>query len=79
MVVAISKTLMDAATVGGNTNGNPLCGKKIKCTRGGKSVEVTVTDRCEGCAMNDLDFSEAAFQKLATVDEGRVNIEWEWL
>jgi len=40
--------------VDGNSNHNPLCGKKIRITRpnGGRtrSVDVTVVDRCEACA-----------------------------
>jgi hypothetical protein len=48
MIVAISHSLMDAA---GGSNGNPLCGKKIKATAddSGKSGIFTVEDRCVGC------------------------------
>ncbi|KAF8544084.1 hypothetical protein BDD12DRAFT_135645 [Trichophaea hybrida] len=47
-VVAISHVLMDAKSTG-NPNNNPYCGRKIKCTRGEKSVIVTVQDRCPVC------------------------------
>ena len=33
----------------------------------------------EGCAYNDLDFSPAAFDKLADESLGRIDITWEWL
>ena len=37
-------------------------------------------DRCVGCAPWDLDFSPAAFEKLASFDEGRINgVTWHWL
>ncbi|KAI5778202.1 RlpA-like double-psi beta-barrel-protein domain-containing protein-containing protein [Geopyxis carbonaria] len=78
-VVAISKDLFDAQGVA-NSNNNPLCGRTIKCTRNGASVDVKVVDRCPGCiGMGDLDFSMAAFKALGgTEDEGHFQFEWEW-
>jgi hypothetical protein len=80
-VVAISHVLFDAQGVG-NPNNNPLCGRKIKCTReGGSSVVVEVVDRCPGCGGdNDLDFSLSAFKGLGgTEDEGHFQFTWEWV
>ncbi|KAK0227000.1 plant expansin [Armillaria nabsnona] len=59
---------------------NPLCGKKLVATYGGKSVTVMVTDRCEGCAgMYDLDFTPNAFSQLASTSLGRLTgVDWDW-
>lgn len=46
----------------------------------GKTVTVTITDRCTGCALTSLDFSPAAFDELADPSVGRLyGIEWEWV
>ncbi|KAI0481707.1 RlpA-like double-psi beta-barrel-protein domain-containing protein-containing protein [Xylaria cf. heliscus] len=78
-IVAVSKTLFDPHTPGGNPNRNSLCGKKIKISRGGKSVTVTVRDRCEGCKTNDLDVPVKIFSKLANPSAGRVQMTWNWV
>ncbi|KAK2814656.1 hypothetical protein FQN49_008119 [Arthroderma sp. PD_2] len=78
-VCAISKELYDAASVGPNPNANPLCGLKLRLRRNNKSVDVTVVDRCVGCKPTDIDVSIAVFEKLALVDQGRVDVEWAWL
>lgn len=45
----------------------------------GKSVEITVTDRCTGCAETDLDFSPSAFTQLADESVGRISgMTWVW-
>jgi hypothetical protein len=77
-IVAISHELMDSSYTA-NPNNNPYCGKKIRAYRNGKSVDVTVVDRCTGCALDDLDFSPSAFLQLAATEEGRVDITWEWI
>ncbi|KAK0448044.1 riboflavine-aldehyde-forming enzyme [Armillaria borealis] len=63
-----------------NPNLNPICGKKLVATYGGKSVTVTVTDKCMGCAgMYDLDFTPTAFSRLASTDVGRLTgVDWTW-
>ncbi|KAK4183652.1 RlpA-like double-psi beta-barrel-protein domain-containing protein-containing protein [Podospora australis] len=79
LVAAIGKSLFDASTVNGNPNNNPLCGKKIRVTVGGKSVEVTAVDSCPACTENDLDLSPAAFNQLADPAEGKVAASWEFI
>jgi expansin (peptidoglycan-binding protein) len=45
----------------------------------GKSVTITVTDRCESCGDTDLDFSPAAFAQLADLSVGRIDgMTWSW-
>ncbi|KXJ87016.1 RlpA-like double-psi beta-barrel-protein domain-containing protein-containing protein, partial [Microdochium bolleyi] len=90
-IASVSHILFDAAATSGNPNDNPLCGRRIRITRenqGGSrgskgrrsssSVEVTVVDRCEGCAAADLDLSPAAFRRLAPESAGRVEGTWSW-
>ncbi|THU90163.1 hypothetical protein K435DRAFT_864568 [Dendrothele bispora CBS 962.96] len=63
----------------GNPNKNPICNKQIDVTYQGKSVTVTVVDRCEGCKGYDLDFSPTAFDHLASRDLGRIQgISWKF-
>lgn len=79
MVCAVSHILFDAASTGSNPNENPLCGLKLRLRRSGKSVDVKIVDRCVGCAETDLDVTEAVFEKVANLDQGRVPVEWSWL
>ncbi|CAK7895478.1 hypothetical protein CAAN1_10S00408 [[Candida] anglica] len=78
-IVAISHLLFEPKTPNGNPNNNPLCGKKIRAFRDGKSVDVTVVDQCMGCKRDDLDFSPAAFEAIGDKALGRMDISWEWL
>ncbi|KAL0935989.1 SCP-like extracellular protein [Colletotrichum truncatum] len=73
-IVALSHIKM-----GSKSNDNELCGKKVIIHAEGTSVEVTVTDKCIGCAVNDIDVSPAVFSKLlGNLDRGRVDgITWE--
>jgi len=82
-VVAVSKFLYDAYP--GHTvdpNQNPVCGQKIEATYQGKSVTVTVVDRCgdDSCRVGNLDFSKAAFKQLADMSIGRLHgVTWKWV
>lgn len=77
-ICAMSHLYFDQYTPNGNPNHNTLCGKKINAHYNGKTVQVTVTDRCEACAYSDLDFSPSAFSQLADQSLGRIKITWEW-
>lgn len=68
--------LIAAVAVG---RGKGECGKKVKITRGDKSVEVTIADLCEGCAWGDLDLTIAGFTAIATIAEGRVKVGWNYV
>ncbi|KAI0121365.1 hypothetical protein BJ170DRAFT_588079 [Xylariales sp. AK1849] len=85
-IVSVSHILFDAASTGSNPNANPLCKKKIRISRdfvemgsGNRSVDVTVVDRCTGCAETDLDVSLGVFTQLALEESGRVTMSWAWL
>ncbi|KAI3598553.1 non-catalytic module family expn protein [Moniliophthora roreri] len=41
-----------------------------------KYVDVTVVDLCPGCGPNDIDLSEGAFKKLASLGTGRIKVTW---
>ncbi|KAI0257560.1 RlpA-like double-psi beta-barrel-protein domain-containing protein-containing protein [Lactifluus subvellereus] len=80
-IAAVSRILFDQypGYAGGDPNSNPVCGAQIKANYQGNYVTVTVTDRCEACAETDLDFSPAAFSKLADPSVGRITgMTWSW-
>ncbi|KAH9886373.1 RlpA-like double-psi beta-barrel-protein domain-containing protein-containing protein [Xylariomycetidae sp. FL2044] len=86
LICSIAHDVFDAASTGSDPNSNPLCGRKIRITRdfveegvGNRSVDVTVVDRCVGCAATDLDLSLEAFTQLASEASGRVEASWAWL
>ncbi|KAH6847738.1 RlpA-like double-psi beta-barrel-protein domain-containing protein-containing protein [Chaetomium sp. MPI-CAGE-AT-0009] len=79
LVVALSHADFDPSTPGGNPNNNPLCGRRLRASYSGKSVDVTVVDRCEACNSGDLDLSPAAFQALADLSLGVIQGTWEWI
>lgn len=63
-----------------NPNDNPICGKNLKATYQGKSVVVTVVDRCGDCDNpNSIDMSPTAFKVLADLGAGRLSgVEWDY-
>ncbi|EJD54394.1 hypothetical protein AURDEDRAFT_110058 [Auricularia subglabra TFB-10046 SS5] len=78
-VVAVSQQLFDTYPgAGANPNLNPICGKQASVSYGGKSITVTIVDRCTGCAYGDLDFSTSAFAAIADMNAGRIQgIQWQ--
>jgi len=44
-----------------------------------RSIDLTVVDRCTGCQPTDLDTSPGAFDQLAAMASGRVDVTWAWL
>ncbi|THU90164.1 hypothetical protein K435DRAFT_676481 [Dendrothele bispora CBS 962.96] len=78
LICAVAHEFFDGYAAG-NPNKNPICNKQIDVTYQGKSVTVTVVDRCEGCKGYDLDFSPTAFDHLASRDLGRIQgISWKF-
>lgn len=63
---------------GSMSNGNPVCGKTATLHYQGKSVTVTIQDKCPGCAYGSLDLSPAAFTQLADKSLGRIQITWSF-
>ncbi|PWN22827.1 hypothetical protein BCV69DRAFT_98947 [Microstroma glucosiphilum] len=59
--------------------GNIVCNKKIKISKGDTVITVTVRDQCPTCANNHLDLSPSAFKALAPLVEGEVSVSWGWV
>jgi hypothetical protein len=78
-VVALSHADFDPSTPNGNPNNNPLCGRRLRASYNGKSVEVTVVDRCVACNSGGLDLSPAAFGALADLGLGVIYGTWDWI
>ncbi|KAH6609550.1 Non-Catalytic module family expansin [Trichoderma cornu-damae] len=73
-IVAIAVGLM-----GSQSNGNPMCGKTITISAGGKTTTATVKDKCMGCADHDIDVSEKVFLDLfGSLDGGREPCTWSF-
>jgi hypothetical protein len=47
-------------------------------THGGKSIVVKIVDRCEACAVGDIDLTPKAFAALADMALGRTDVEWHF-
>jgi len=59
-----------------------LCGKQVRITNpaNNKSVTVTIADACPTCNNeNSIDLSRAAFQAIASFDQGLVGITWSFV
>lgn len=63
---------------GSESNGNPACNKKATLNYQGKSVTVSIVDKCMGCKYGDLDLSPTAFEKLASESVGRLDMSWSF-
>ncbi|KAF9475146.1 hypothetical protein BDN70DRAFT_814505 [Pholiota conissans] len=83
---AVSKLMYDAwpGAQAGEMNRNPICGPfcHIPLTatvkHGDKSIQVKIVDRCEACAIGDIDLTPTAFAALADMSLGRTSVEWHF-
>lgn len=81
-IAAVSQDFFDTfpGYTGGNPNKNGLCGRKVSVQYQGKTITVSLTDRCTGCAYSALDFSPAAFNALADPAIGRIHgLTWHFI
>lgn len=71
---------MSSATMGSQSNGNPMCGKTIKIfnSANGKSATGVIHDKCPGCNDGSIDVSQKLFEELADLADGRIDISWNW-
>ncbi|KAI9849295.1 MAG: hypothetical protein M1837_004754 [Sclerophora amabilis] len=61
----------------GEPHFDPLCGKTVKLTLGGKETMAKVVDKCGSCPGEDIDLSPVVFQELAELVQGRVpGVKW---
>lgn len=68
--------LLVAAMNNPDYNSALYCGAFVEATGPLGSVIVQIVDRCPECAAGDLDFSVAAFDRIARRQDGRVPISW---
>ncbi|KAF2479910.1 hypothetical protein BDY17DRAFT_302905, partial [Neohortaea acidophila] len=60
-----------------NPNDNPLCGRSITISYGGKTAVATIEDTCPGCSGASLDLTPSLFQIFEPLAVGRVSgVEW---
>lgn len=81
-IAALAKEYFDRypGAVAGNSNKNPLCGKKVRVTVNGKHVDVTILDRCDDCPQPfNIDLSESAFKQLSDPSVGRTKGTWDFV
>jgi expansin (peptidoglycan-binding protein) len=52
------------------------CWQHITVAYQGRQVDATVVDTCPGCAEEGIDLSPAAFQALAPLEAGRIQVDW---
>ncbi|KAL0961380.1 hypothetical protein HGRIS_006334 [Hohenbuehelia grisea] len=71
-VVAIS-----AARYNGGTNCNQWV--RIVNTKNGKVAYGKTRDSCPGCGSEDLDLTPSLFKQLASLEQGVVSIEWNFM
>lgn len=82
MIAAVSWEFYDSfpGYAGTNPNNNPVCGKTVSVSYGGKTIQVQITDRCTGCQYGALDFSPKAFNMLADPSIGRISgVSWHFV
>ncbi|KAF9358692.1 hypothetical protein BGX26_001128 [Mortierella sp. AD094] len=72
MIVAVN-----AAQMGGTSQ----CGRTVRITVGDKTAEGKVVDTCPSqfCSYGALDLSQALFKQFAPVNQGVLQIEWEFV
>jgi len=55
------------------------CGKIIRVYYQGKSIDAQVVDLCPSCAQDAIDLSLSAFQALAPIKVGVIQVDWVYL
>jgi expansin (peptidoglycan-binding protein) len=71
---------MNAPVMGAQSNGNPMCGRKVEISYNGKTIVGEVRDKCPECQPGDIDVSEGAFVALCGgTGAGRVKIQWKFV
>ncbi|PBK90467.1 hypothetical protein ARMGADRAFT_1082722 [Armillaria gallica] len=54
------------------------CWKYIGVHYKAKFVNATIGDLCPGCGHNGIDLSPSAFDKLAPLDDGCIQVTWNY-
>ncbi len=59
--------------------GSAVCGTCVRIDGPNGSVDVRIVDQCPECAQGDIDLSPEAFELIAPIESGRVEIEWTYI
>ncbi|KAF8941226.1 RlpA-like double-psi beta-barrel-protein domain-containing protein-containing protein [Dissophora ornata] len=72
LIVAMNAEQMD---------GTAQCGRTVRITANGQTVDATVVDTCpsSSCSSGALDLSQAVFEQLAPLSQGVVQISWKFV
>ncbi|XP_055350683.1 papain inhibitor-like [Paramacrobiotus metropolitanus] len=62
-----------------NPNTAAVCRTCASVRAGGRQVKVKIVDKCDGCASGSIDLSPGAFQRLASLDTGRIRVTWDYV
>ncbi|KAF8941136.1 RlpA-like double-psi beta-barrel-protein domain-containing protein-containing protein [Dissophora ornata] len=73
MVVALNKPDLGAFPVASKS---PACGQCLQVTGPNGTVQVQIVDMCPACESGSLDLTPGAFERIASLDAGRVHISW---
>lgn len=55
------------------------CGACVEVTGPNGTVKVRIVDRCPECPQGDIDLSPEAFEFIAPLEQGRVDISWRYV
>ncbi|TFK82180.1 hypothetical protein K466DRAFT_603890 [Polyporus arcularius HHB13444] len=58
--------------------GGANCWRHIGVNYQGQWVDATIGDLCPGCSSGSIDLSPSAFQQLASLDAGRIQVSWDF-
>ncbi|PIL34250.1 hypothetical protein GSI_03961 [Ganoderma sinense ZZ0214-1] len=58
--------------------GGSNCWRHIGVHYQGQFVDATVVDLCPGCASGSIDLSTGAFEQLAPLSVGRLQVSWDF-
>ncbi|KAB5589913.1 putative effector protein [Ceratobasidium theobromae] len=78
LVATISYAMFKSMMPDANPNHSKACGKTIRVTAKGKTVQAKVVDFCATCGNYDLDLSPAAYRKLAPLSSNRIGVSWKF-
>lgn len=53
------------------------CGRCVLVEHDGKRLKAEITDQCAGCEATKIDLSDRAFEYLAPLEKGIIDIKWE--
>ncbi|KAI8339272.1 hypothetical protein BC941DRAFT_350169 [Chlamydoabsidia padenii] len=67
---------LNVAQYGDASSVSDWCFKKVLIRYGDKSTEATINDACPGCQEKSLDLTPPVFEKLASKDQGVIDISW---